>query len=85
MWISDENGRLILYSVAGHDTAMLLDGGCGLRFALAARLDDDAAPLPPLQLSMTVDQAQALIDDLQQVIDWTRLSSAERRTRAAGT
>jgi hypothetical protein len=85
MWISDESGRLVLYSVAGHDTAMLLDGGCGLRFALAARPDDDAAPLPPFQLSMTVDQALALIHDLQQVVDWTRLPLAERRAPAPGT
>ena len=79
-WDADSHSGLVLHSLVAHDTAMLLGNGCGLRLSLARRHSKQISET--VQVNLTVDQAQALINDLQLIVDWTRLSPAERKARA---
>lgn len=82
MWDIDEDRNLALHFLVAHDTAMLIGDSCGLRLSLAANRREPETTSIVVQAKMTVDQAQALIHDLQRVVDWTRLSPAERKARA---
>lgn len=82
MWESDEDGSLVLHTLVAHDTAMLAGDRCGLRLSLAPYGGRHKTISPSVHIDLSPEQAQALIRDLQHIVDWTRLSPEERKARA---
>lgn len=74
-WDMNERGTINLTPLIEHSTAALYDTGCGLRLVLSRPEDPYGTGSLVVQMAMTVEQATALVRDIQRTIDHI-LSSA---------
>jgi hypothetical protein len=68
-WDTNEIGNITLSPLISYETATLAETGCGVRLILARPEDASGTGSLVAQMAMTVAQAEALVQDVQQMID----------------
>jgi hypothetical protein len=65
----NEQGNVELTPLVRYDAAVIADTSCALRLILARQSDPLGTGSLVVQMGMSVEQAKALVADLQQMID----------------